>query len=414
MSRISVKPGSDALAEKTIRISEFEGDRTHSNSGFHWNSFESSMPTIPVPLAWLPTELTVVIPTFNERENVPILLERLSAVLTGIAWEAVFVDDDSPDGTADLLRAFARKHPNVRCLQRIGRRGLASACVEGVLSSAAPYVAIMDADLQHDETLLPKMLEALRTERLGIVIGSRFAGRGDCSSMSRFRAKVSGFGNRLARLVVKAELTDPMSGFFMLQRPVFDAAVRRLSAQGFKILVDIFASSPELPAFKELGFTFRERLHGQSKLDTLVAFEYVRLLIDKLIGHIIPVQFVLFGTIGFVGLAVHLSVLGTCLKLGGLSFVTSQGVATITAMTWNFYLNNILTYRDRRLRGKKWLYGLLSFYALCSIGAFANVGIAAYLFRADGSWRLAGITGALIGAVSNYALSSVLTWRPVR
>jgi dolichol-phosphate mannosyltransferase len=360
----------------------------------------------------LPADLTVVVPTFNEHDNVPLLVERLGRVLEGTAWEVVFVDDDSPDGTADVVRALARRHPNVRCVQRIGRRGLASACVEGVLSSAAPYVAVMDADLQHDESILPAMLETLRNEPLDIVIGSRFVGGSDFGSMPKLRVRISEFGNRLARLVVKAELTDPMSGFFMLKRPVFDAAVRGLSAQGYKILVDIFASSPKPLAFRELAFKFRERLHGESKLDTLVALEYLQLLLDKLIGHIVPVRFVLFGAIGGLGLVVHLAMLAISLKLLGLGFPASQGVATITAMTWNFCLNNIFTYRDRQLRGWKLLYGLLSFYAVCSIGAVANVGVASYAFHSDRSWWLAGVTGAVVGSVWNYVMSSIFTWSP--
>jgi dolichol-phosphate mannosyltransferase len=360
----------------------------------------------------LPADLTVVVPTFNEHDNVPLLVERLGRVLEGTAWEVVFVDDDSPDGTADVVRALARRHPNVRCVQRIGRRGLASACVEGVLSSAAPYVAVMDADLQHDESILPAMLETLRNEPLDIVIGSRFVGGSDFGSMPKLRVRISEFGNRLARLVVKAELTDPMSGFFMLKRPVFDAAVRGLSAQGYKILVDIFASSPKPLAFRELAFKFRERLHGESKLDTLVALEYLQLLLDKLIGHIVPVRFVLFGAIGGLGLVVHLAMLAISLKLLGLGFPASQGGATITAMTWNFCLNNIFTYRDRQLRGWKLLYGLLSFYAVCSIGAVANVGVASYAFHSDRSWWLAGVTGAVVGSVWNYVMSSIFTWSP--
>jgi dolichol-phosphate mannosyltransferase len=342
----------------------------------------------------------------------PFWWERLGRVLEGTAWEVVFVDDDSPDGTADVVRALARRHPNVRCVQRIGRRGLASACVEGVLSSAAPYVAVMDADLQHDESILPAMLETLRNEPLDIVIGSRFVGGSDFGSMPKLRVRISEFGNRLARLVVKAELTDPMSGFFMLKRPVFDAAVRGLSAQGYKILVDIFASSPKPLAFRELAFKFRERLHGESKLDTLVALEYLQLLLDKLIGHIVPVRFVLFGAIGGLGLVVHLAMLAISLKLLGLGFPASQGGATITAMTWNFCLNNIFTYRDRQLRGWKLLYGLLSFYAVCSIGAVANVGVASYAFHSDRSWWLAGVTGAVVGSVWNYVMSSIFTWSP--
>ena len=265
----------------------------------------------------------------------------------------------------------------MRCLQRIGRRGLASACVEGVLSSAAPYIAVMDADLQHDEALLPVMLAALRSEGLDIVIGSRFAHGGGFAPMPKHRQRISALGNRLARLVVKTELTDPMSGFFMLRRPVFDAAVRGLSAQGYKLLVDVFASSPGPLAFKELAFIFRPRLHGESKLDTLIALEYLQLLLDKLIGHVVPVRFILFGAIGGLGLFVHLSVLATALKLLGVGFAAGQGIATLAAMTGNFLLNNILTYRDRRLRGLKLIYGLFWFYAVCSIGAVANVGIAA-------------------------------------
>jgi dolichol-phosphate mannosyltransferase len=358
-----------------------------------------------------PAELTVVVPTLNERDNVAILFERLQAVLDGVAWEVVFVDDDSPDGTAEAVRALARRHPNVRCLQRIGRRGLAPACVEGVLSSAAPYIAVMDADLQHDETLLPVMLAALKSEEIDLVIGSRFVHGGGFASMPKRRQRLSALGNRLARLVVGTELTDPMSGFFMLRRPVFDAAVRSLSAQGYKLLVDIFASSPSPLAFKELAFTFRPRLFGESKLDTLIALEYLQLLLDKLIGHIVPVRFILFGVIGGLGVFVHLAVLAAGLKLLGLGFAAGQAIATLVAMTGNFLMNNVLTYRDRRLRGLKLLYGLLSFYAVCSVGAVANVGIAAYVFDADRSWWLAGITGALVGAVWNYAISSIFTWR---
>jgi dolichol-phosphate mannosyltransferase len=359
----------------------------------------------------LPADLTIVVPTFNERDNVPILVERIKAALAGVAWEVVFVDDDSRDGTIEAIRELARRHSNVRCVQRLGRRGLASACVEGVLSSTAPYVAVMDADLQHDESLLPKMLEILRSEPFDIVIGSRFAGGGDVAAMSRNRIRISELGNRLARLVVKAELSDPLSGFFMLRRPVFDAAVRRLSAQGYKILVDLFASSPNALAFKEVPFTFRERLYGESKLDTLIALEYLQLLLDKLVGHIVPVRFIFFAMIGALGLVVHLSVLALSLKLLGLAFTAAQSVATLAAMTWNFWLNNILTYRDKRLRGIGLLYGLLSFYAVCSVGAVANVGIAAFVFHSDRSWWLAGISGALVGSVWNYTVSSIFTWR---
>jgi dolichol-phosphate mannosyltransferase len=356
-------------------------------------------------------ELTVVVPTFNERDNIAPLVARLDAVLAGIAWEAIFVDDDSSDGTAAAIRDVARRDPRVRCLQRLGRRGLSTACIEGALASAAPFIAVMDGDLQHDEALLPEMLATLKGERIDIVVGSRHVAGGDLGDFTAARVRISGFATRLARLVVKADLRDPMSGFFMMRREAFEGAMRGLSGQGFKILLDLFASAPRPLAFKELPYRFRSRLHGESKLDTLVAWEYILLLLDKLVGHIVPVRFALFAFIGGLGLVVHLTTLGTLLKLGGVGFATAQATATMTAMTFNFFLNNWFTYRDRRLKGWRLLRGLVSFYVVCSVGAIGNVGIAAYVFKADQAWWLAGAAGAVVGAVWNYATSSVFTWR---
>jgi dolichol-phosphate mannosyltransferase len=359
----------------------------------------------------LPAELTVVVPTFNERDNIAPLVQRLETALDGVDWEAIFVDDDSQDGTAAAIRELARRKPHIRCVQRLGRRGLSTACIEGALASASPFIAVMDADLQHDESLLPSMLATLKGEGLDIVVGSRHVAGGDLGDFGAARVRISGLATRLARLVVKADLQDPMSGFFMVRREAFEDAMRGLSGQGFKILLDLFASAPRPLAFKELPYRFRSRLHGESKLDSLVAWEYILLLLDKLIGHIVPVRFALFAIIGGLGLVVHLATLGTLLKLGGIGFAAAQAAATMTAMTSNFFLNNWFTYRDRRLKGWRLLRGLVSFYVVCSVGAIGNVGIAAYVFKADQSWWLAGVAGAVVGAVWNYATSSVFTWR---
>ena len=358
-----------------------------------------------------PVELTIVLPTFNERENVEPLIARLEVVLAEIEWEAIFVDDDSPDGTAAHVRTIGRRKPYIRCVQRLGRRGLSTACIEGVLASTAPFFAVMDADLQHDEELLPRMLMELKSTSIDIVIGSRYVGGGSLGDWDRSRARISDLGTRLSRLVVKADLHDPLSGYFMMRRPAFEAAMRQLSGQGFKILIDLFASSPYPLAFKELPFEFRRRQHGESKLDTLVAWEYVLLLLDKLVGHVVPVRFALFSIIGGLGLFVHLAALALVLKALGADFTLAQSVATIAAMTSNFFLNNWFTYRDRRLHGWRLVRGLLSFCLLCSVGAIGNVGIASYVFHTAQAWWLAGIAGAIIGSVWNYATSAVFTWR---
>ena len=355
-------------------------------------------------------ELALVIPVLNEADNVAPLVERLKRALAAIRWEAIFVDDDSPDGTADVVRALARAQGNIRCVQRLGRRGLSSACIEGILSSAAPYVAVMDGDLQHDETLLPQMLGRIQAERLDIVIASRYTAAGSVGDWERSRVVISDVAGRLSRLVVKADLSDPMSGFFMVERNAFAAAMRSLTGQGFKILLDLFASSPRPLAFAEVPLTFRQRLHGESKLDTLVAWEYLMLVLQKLVGPAVPVRFLLFSLIGGLGVGTHLLTLWFGTHLLAIAFPVAQAIATVIAMTGNFLLNNLFTYRDRRLRGRRLVTGLISFYAVCGAGGAANVGVASYVAGGHHSWWLAGLAGAAVSVVWNYAMSSIFTW----
>jgi dolichol-phosphate mannosyltransferase len=370
---------------------------------------ESEATPAQISRSTMSAELTIVVPTFNERDNVELLIARLDAALRGIEWEVLYVDDDSPDGTAAKVRELAQTNSRIRCLQRIGRRGLSTAVIEGMLASSAPYLAVIDADLQHDESLLPQMLAAIKAEDLDVIIGSRHVAGGGVGDWDRRRVTISGFAARLARLIIAAELTDPMSGFFMISRPGFERAVRRLSGQGFKILLDLFASTPVAYRFKEIPYVFSQRQHGESKLDSLAIWEYLMLLLDKLFGRYVPVRFVTFAAIGGSGVVVHFLTLYSALK--AVEFPVAQALATIVAMTSNFVLNNMLTYRDRRLTGRRFLTGLGSFYAVCSLGAVANVGIASAAFAHHYTWWLSGLAGAAVGVVWNYAVSSVFTWR---
>jgi dolichol-phosphate mannosyltransferase len=358
-------------------------------------------------------ELAVIVPTFNEAANMPALVQRLDACLAGIRWELVVVDDDSPDGTADVVRQLGRADGRVRCLQRLGRRGLSSACIEGLLATTAPCLAVMDGDLQHDETLLPQMLAALRADDLDVVVGSRYVSGAAAAGLDEHRASLSQLAIRLSRPLIPPDLKDPMSGFFMLRRQVLARSVRRLSGIGFKILLDIFASSPEPLRFRELPYRFRGRAAGESKLDAQAVWDYAMLLLDKLVGRYVPVRFVSFILVGGLGVFVHMAVLALLYRGIEQSFLFSQAAAALVAMTTNFALNNIITYRDVRLRGWGWLRGWVSFTIACSIGAVANVGIADYLFERDTTWALAGIAGIVVGAVWNYVITSVYTWRDV-
>lgn len=359
--------------------------------------------------------LSIIVPTFNERENVRELVERLERCLAGLAWEIIFVDDDSYDGTLEVLHNISRSNSHVRYIHRISRRGLASAVVEGVLSTSSPFVAVLDCDLQHDETVLPTMLNRLLAADCDVVVASRYMDAGSVGNWTKQRFIFSRVATKLAGLVLPLNLTDPMSGFFMIRRDVFDLAVRRLSNQGYKILLDILLSARPRLRVNEVPYTFRNRIRGESKLDSIAVLDYLMLLIDKVVGHLIPLRFIMFASVGGTGLIVHLAVLATLNRGIGISFVIANSVAAITAMTFNFFVNNLLTYRDMRLKGF-WpiIRGLLSFYAVCAIGTVSNVGIAAVLFQQNYTWFLAGIAGALLGAVWNYTATSIFTWRNIR
>lgn len=362
-------------------------------------------------MAAVAPEVTVVVPTFNERANVPLVVERVAIALAGHAWEVIFVDDDSPDGTAATAKQLGRNDPRVRCIRRVGRRGLAGACIEGMLASTARYVAVMDADLQHDDALLADMLSALRGGQYDLVIGSRYLSESGTEGLSRKRLASSQLAGTLARRTLGFEITDPMSGFFMLSRDVIERTAPKLSTQGFKILADILTSARGEIRIHELPYHFRARLHGTSKLDSQVALDFLGLLISKATGNIVPVRFVSFVLVGSVGVLVHLGVLKFALSILGLSFAAAQTVATLVAMTSNFFLNNAVTYRDQRLSGVAAIRGLLLFYAICAIGAFSNIGVATWLYDNEPTWWLAGLFGSIVGAVWNYALSSTVVWR---
>jgi dolichol-phosphate mannosyltransferase len=365
----------------------------------------------PAPFAERTPELTVVIPCYNERANVAPMVARLDTALAGIAWEAVFVDDDSPDGTSEAVRAIARQDPRVRGIRRIGRRGLASAVIEGALSSSADYVAVIDGDLQHDETRLPDMLATLRAGGADLAVGSRHvAGGSNAGLAGTWRRRLSDAGIRLAQVTLPVKVTDPMSGFFMLPRPLFERLAPRLTAKGFKILLDLLLSAPQPLRVREVPVHFHARQAGESKLDVLVLMQFAGLLADKMLGGMLPLRFISFALVGVIGVGVNLAALFLGRGLG-LGFATAQTAATVIAMVGNFGLNNAVTYRDQRLRGPALWRGLLLFLVVCSVGAAANVGIAKTLFADRLGWTVSGLAGAAIGVVWNYAVSATLVWR---
>jgi dolichol-phosphate mannosyltransferase len=360
------------------------------------------------------TDFAVVLPTFNERANVVEVISKLESALEGLSYEIIFVDDDSPDGTAELVRSIARLDKRIRLIHRVGRRGLASACVEGIMASSANHIAVMDADMQHDERVLPEMLRRLKEESLDIVIGTRNAQGGSMGEFAQHRVWISRIGQKISNSVCRCQVSDPMSGFFLVSHDFFTSVVHQLQSGGFKILVDMLASSPRPVRLGEVGYTFRSRRHGKSKLDINTAVEYLFLIVNKLTSGFIPIRFAVFALVGMTGLAAHLICLTILIEGFHVPFWISQTIATFVAMTENFFLNNVITYRDRSLRGGYLLWGLLTFWLACSFGAYANVVFARELLRSGVAWYVAGMAGTVLSSVWNYSVSNLFTWKMPR
>ncbi len=355
--------------------------------------------------------LTVVIPTYNERENIGVVYERIAAALDPRPFAVIVVDDDSPDGTSAVVEALARSDPRISVFVRTGQRGLAGACIEGMLAARSDLVAVMDADLQHEPATIVPMLDRMLSAACDVVIASRYIDAREAEAFSPLRSALSRLGNRLVRTFLHVRTSDPMSGFFMLRRDIVVRSAPRLNRDGFKLLADILSEGGRRLRTEDVPYVFGSRLQGSSKLDEKVLFDFIVLLVAKALFGVLPVRFVSFALIGLLGLVVHLTLLATLLYGAGASFLVSQTVATLAAMTANFFLNNILTYRDQRIARADVPRGLALFWLSCSLGAFNNILVASQVFAWTGLWLPATVSGIVVGAFCNYVLSAVAVWR---
>ncbi|MGJ8583649.1 MAG: glycosyltransferase family 2 protein [Marinosulfonomonas sp.] len=357
-------------------------------------------------------DVAVVIPTYNERDNVPEIIRRLDAVLGHLRYEIIFVDDNSPDGTSDVVRDRSLDYPRVRCVTRVGRRGLSSAAIEGMMATTAPVVAVIDGDMQHDEAQLPAMLDKLNAENLDVVVGSRYAEGGGFGEWSDRRRRMSELATSMAKRLTGVDLSDPMSGFFMVRSASLREKVADLTGVGYKILLDLLSAPGKQLTVGEVPYEFRTRELGESKLDSKVILEFAELLIARTVGRWVPTKFIMFSIVGASGVIVHMLILTYLFRGGYSSFFVAQATATIVAMTTNFLVNNFFTYYDRQLRGWKLIPGWLSFCAASSVGAVANLGVAVYMFEtAHVIWFASALAGVIVGSAWNYAVTALLTWK---
>lgn len=377
---------------------QFNPNHHDTNKELAWGGEASRRPRI-----------SLIICTLDEHEAIGGVLDAVSADLAGTSHEIIVVDDSADDRTAQVVEDRARRHRSVRLIHRVGTGGLASAAIRGWDAARGQTLAIMDGDGQHDPRLISRMLRRMDETGVELVVASRYLDSAE-SGLRGYRHLLSRAGVGLSGGLLGLRLADPLSGCFLMRRDWYEAVRPRLSGVGFKILVDIAASHHRRPTTVQIPTALLARAGGESKLDLRVIVDLAALLVEKRTGGAIPARMSLFLLVGATGLATHLAVLALS-RLTGFPFWLGQTCAILTAMTWNFGLNNSLTFRDQRLRGPALARGLLSFYAGCLLGALVSEIAGAGLNAAGVPWAVAGLAGAVLSAVWNYQAAKRLTWR---
>lgn len=361
--------------------------------------------------------LSVILPTYNERRNIAVAVERIDRALsgTGVAYEIIVVDDDSPDHTWEEVESLARRRGDLHLIRRLGRRGLSSAVVEGFSAATGNVLAVMDADLQHDADLLPAMVSAAGAPGVDLVIATRYGQGGSAGDWTRGRLLLSRLATVLSWAVVRTRVSDPMSGYFLIASHAWRDVASRLNPRGFKILLEIIARSPPLVC-REIGYTFQPRLHGASKLDGAVGISYLSSLVELSVDRFIDRRILCYGLVGAGGAGVNLATVRLLHDDMGVHVTAALAAAIGASMVSNFLLNNFITFSDRHRSGlPSLLRGLASFSAVSSIGAAINLVVANFAIRAlDMNLYAGAVLGILVATVWNFRANRDITWRIAR
>jgi dolichol-phosphate mannosyltransferase len=357
--------------------------------------------------------VTIVLPTFNERQNIIPIATRLLPLGKSHQIEILFVDDDSADGTADEIRELSQLHPCIRLIRRVGRFGLSSAIKEGILDATGDVVVVMDSDGQHDPDAVEQAVSALIKNDLDLVIGSRFHPDATINGLSAKRERNSNWANAVARFSLPRyrQLTDYMSGFFALRPAQCLPYVRQVDVSGFKFLYELLALSHGQLRVGEIPLTFQPRISGESKLNLAVVWDLGISILHTLLLRSVPRRALSFALVGTTGIATHLLLFSLGRHLLNLGFEQAQALAVICAASTNFLINNVLTFRAQQLKGIRILIGLLRFLMVTSLGMVANVGVSsAFYHRISHQPLLALLAGIAIDFVWKYAASSKFVW----
>ncbi len=369
--------------------------------------------------------LSIIIPTYNESANVPILIERIGAVMKGTDYEIIVVDDNSPDRTYEVVQNIGKKNPRVRGIRRLHERGLSSAVVTGMAASEAEFFAVMDADLQHDERILPNLLEAVASGSCDLAVGSRATEDGSFGDWSRARRFMSYSATMAAKILLRVSVSDPMSGYFLLSRDVFERAEHLINPLGFKILLEFLGRLPDLKV-REVGYTFRNRIHGETKLSGSVIRNYLVALLDLRFGSIVSPIFLIYCAVGASGIIVYLLTAELTSFIGLAPFRTglaepfhdvrsSAVIGFLASVANNYVWNNYITFYDKRHKGSAIATGAAVFLAVSLVGLLVTLAVTHLLLTLQLSWispALARSTGIAVAVITNYYLNASITWPP--
>lgn len=363
-------------------------------------------------------ELSIVIPTFNESENIVVLLDRLVEVLAPLNFEVIVVDDDSPDLTWKFVESYAANNERVRVIRRMDAKGLSSAVTTGMLQANGACIAVMDADLQHDETILPQMARKVLEEGFDVAVGSREAPGGSYGEWSISR-KLTSYGAKwLAKLAVGSVAKDPMSGFFAISRDWYLNTVDLVNPSGFKILLE-FLVRGDKPNVVEIGYGFRQRERGETKLNSTVMLEYLLALVDLRFGWLIPNQFVKFAAVGITGSLVNFSGFAFAQAIG-ISIPLAVVIGVELAIVWTYFCNNYFTFTPMTFRGRDLLKGFIIYQLVACYGLVVQLSVVEMLLGrypalAGGllTLYLTYMVGVLFAAFGNFMLHTHYTWNRI-
>jgi dolichol-phosphate mannosyltransferase len=358
----------------------------------------------------IPIEISVILPTYNEALNLPLIIPRLQAVLKPFSYEILIMDDNSPDGTYELAERLAADTPQIRAVRRLANRGLSQAVAEGFSVAKGKFMLVMDADMQHDETVIPDFIARFRAGA-DIVVGTRKAHGGAIENWSYMRRFISWGATRLAEIFLPQTCSDPMSGYFGLSRSFYNRISAEINPRGFKILLEILARARHA-TIAEVGYTFRPRQHGESKLTASVALAYLVALYDLKFGRYLPLRFVKYALVGVSGICVNALMFWLSRNCFAMRDSHSLIMAILVSIASNFFLNNHFTFSDRRLTGfRNLLWGYLKYNFICLGGAFINYAITMNLRQEFAlNIDLANLVGVGVATFWNYFINLNLTW----